>query len=225
MRRRSGRIEVTNVSTLRTPSRQRRSATSRAIRGAYSASSASVRSTTTAPSASSVAVSLTSNPSLTIQQAFILAGRSYAKDDELIAEQCDTTIETIRSQRTQLQLSQLDLETATEVWKTPVPNVPFRKVGGVDYFLTDEWPREGNGGSCEIYYSVKPTDNYVAVIEESTVTDESEHIESEEFVWAVSEDRRRTTIYPSFEDFREESTYSPQNLSSSEAETSGLLFE
>ena len=168
---------------------------------------------------------LSSKQSLTVQQAFILAGRSYDKNDELIAEKCDTTIETIRSQRTQLQLSQLNLETTTEVWKTPVPNVPFRKVGSVEYFLTDEWTREGNRGSCEIYYSVKPTDNYVAVIEESTVTDESDHIDSQQFVWAVSEDRRRTTIYPTFEDFREESTYSPQNLSSSEAEKTGELFE
>lgn len=169
---------------------------------------------------------LSSKPCLTNKQAFILAGQSYDKSDELIAERCDTTVETIRSQRTKLQSDQLDLETSTEVWKTPVPSVPFRKVGIIEYFLTDKWPREGNGGSCRIYYAVRPNDDYVAVVEESTVTDESDHIDSKDCVWAISEDRRRTTIYTSFEDFREESTYSPQNLDTGgfNVEADGMLF-
>lgn len=55
----------------------------------------------------------------------------------------------------------------------------------------------------------------------------SDHIDSKDCVWAISEDRRRTTVYPSFEDFREESSYSPQNLDTGgfNVEADGMIFQ
>jgi hypothetical protein len=93
--------------------------------------------------------------------------------------------------------------------------------------LTDSWKREGNGGSVNIYCSVRPTDNYVAVVEETTITDESDIINPHDSIWKVTERRQRTTIYDAFSDFNKMSEHSPQKLHRDDpnVEFGGELFD
>lgn len=171
---------------------------------------------------------LGSKENLTNQQGYIIAGNYYNIDESVIASESNTTIQTVRSQRTQLKFDNLDQITTKEIWKTPVPNIPFRHVGQIDYFFSDSWPMKGNKGFVNVYFSVKPTDNYVAVIEETTITDESEHIESKTSTWTISEQRERTTVYKTIKDFMVECPHSPKNRNNnndSNIEYRGILFE
>lgn len=161
---------------------------------------------------------------LTNQQAGVLAGSAYRVDQQSIANALGTTVSTVRSQKNELPLENLPNRAQTEVHTTPVPSVPMRFVGQVEYMLSDAWPHEQGSGTARVYISVREQDAYAAVIEEYTAADE----ETPEYVFGQADHIRREIVYESLPDLYRHSPHAPSRLSDGDPLTidvSGAMYQ
>ena len=165
----------------------------------------------------------------TCNQAYAIAGGMYGVEDDTIALELETTMDTIRVQKSRLEFGSLREEKVPEFFKTPVPNVPFKLVGELDYFYSEHWSKESNSGNVRVYFSAKESDEYVAVIEKYSKAKETDLMNPDENgVVAVVDEVKRTTIYESADSFMNNSVHSPNQLPSDtpdiEMDKNGLLY-
>jgi hypothetical protein len=147
----------------------------------------------------------------TSNQAHAVAGSLYGIKDERVSDELNTSTDTVRVQKSRIEFNSIEEEKKYEFFKTPVPNVPFKLVGEVDYWHSDYWPNESSTGDVLVYFSTKESDSYVVVIEKYKKAKKAELMNpDDEGVVAVVEEVEKTTIYKSSKDFADNSVHSPR---------------
>lgn len=150
---------------------------------------------------------------LTRNQSYSIAGNHFQIDDKQIAEVLDTSESTVRTQRSRVELADLEEVKKREFWKTPVPGQVFKKVGHIDYFMSDHWENDSNGSGDVGIYKSFPDEKYVVVVEQFTrVLEDMDMEKTDQGVRAVMEDIEKHVIYDTMEEFLENSQHSPRNI-------------
>lgn len=167
---------------------------------------------------------------LTKNQSYAIVGKAFDVSDEEIADELNTTESAVRTQRSRVKASDLSETKRKEVWNTPIPATVFKKIGEIDYFLSDYWETDGSGsGDVQIYESYQDNKREVVVIENyNNVVDELSQESDDQGRRAVMKKVERHLIYDSMEDFLRNSQHSPINLPNRDNELninkSGELF-
>lgn len=170
---------------------------------------------------------------LTKNQSYAVASEYYDVHDRVVANEISTSPEALRTSRSRIDLSNLDITTRWELYETPVPSVPFRQVGYIDYFMSDHFTKGGGNGNVYILQAVREKDKYIAVVEMYTKTLEkydelSDGLETpKDDLFGITKQIENTIIYDDKCTFIRDSIHSPKNISNVDGfhiNTEGELF-
>jgi hypothetical protein len=159
------------------------------------------------------------NTNLTQNQSYAVAGNFYPVDLQTVSEELGTTENTLNVQLSRLKREDVEEKRQPEFFSNPVPGVPFRLMGEIEYFYSEVWPEESNYGEVYIYFATTEEDDYAAVIEKQSVANKTDLSEPDKNgVLAQIEDIEKTTIYEDIESFLSNSMHSPENVTRQEME-------
>lgn len=170
---------------------------------------------------------------LTKNQSYAVASEYYDVNDKVVADTISTSPEALRTSRSRIDPDDLDIKTRWELYETPVPSVPFRQVGYINYFMSDHFTKGSGNGDVYILQGVREKDEYIAVVEMYTKTLEeydelADDLETpKDDLFGITKQVENTIIYDDKCTFIKNSIHSPNNISNVDGfhiKTEGELF-